>query len=120
VVELVLLRSQTGLNVAQTFAPGQLGKCHAQKLIQTRERLHFVLTAIPCDAALKARQRKVLCQLRKHVFALIHGGIRLGQNPQDDAAQGSNRHQGKIKNNLYISMNYDGFGRKRWDTSAKK
>ena len=46
VVELVLLCTQTGVDIPQTFSVGQLGKGHAEKLIQAGKFLYFVVAMI--------------------------------------------------------------------------
>ena len=51
VVELGLLGKQTGFDIAQTLAVGELGKGHAEVLFETREVLDFVVASITLDAA---------------------------------------------------------------------
>ena len=99
VVQLRALGAQTRLDVAQALPKGQLRERHAQKLIQTGERLNLAFPAIPRHTSTKRRQRKVLHQLRKNQFAVVH------QSPlQSRASQGyrtgvrsSNRDQGQSR-----------------------
>ena len=46
VIELGVLRAQTGFDVAQALAIGQLREGHAQELIQAGERLDLPLARI--------------------------------------------------------------------------
>jgi hypothetical protein len=97
VVQLRVLGAQIRLDVAQALPKSQLRERHAQKLIQTGERLDLAFPAIPRHTSTKRRQRKVLHQLRKNQFAVVH------QSPlQSRASQGystgvrsSNRDQGQ-------------------------
>jgi len=59
----------------------------------------------------------MLCQLRKHIAALVHRGTLLGQKQQDDVDRGSNRHQRKSQNKPYLSIGWDRMVHERWDTS---
>ena len=72
VIQLRLLRAQTGLDVAQALAIGQLRECQTQELIQTREVLDFVVAAIMLHAATKFVQRQKVHQLCKHRATGIH------------------------------------------------
>lgn len=72
VVQLRALGAQTRLDVAQALPKGQLGKRHAQKLIQARKRLHLPLARITTHDASKRVQRQMLHDLRKHQLSRIH------------------------------------------------
>ena len=72
VIELGGLRAQTGFDVAQTLAKGQLRKGHRQVLIQTSEPLDLVMSTIMRHTATKSRQRQMFHQLRKHQLACMH------------------------------------------------
>ncbi len=97
VIQLGALGAQARLDVAQALPKRQLRERHAQKLIQTGERLDLAFPAIPSHTSTKRRQRKVLHQLREDQFAVVH------QSPlQSRASQGyrtgvrsSNRDQEK-------------------------
>ncbi len=72
VVELVPLCAQTGLNVAQTFAIGELRKRHAQILVQAGEGLDLVVAAIAGHASAECVQRQMVDKLRKDELAGVH------------------------------------------------
>jgi len=46
VVEFGFHGAQTGLDLAQTFAAGQLGKCHAEKLVEAGKTSHATIALI--------------------------------------------------------------------------
>jgi hypothetical protein len=52
-VKLGLMSSQTGFDVAQTFAIGQLCEGHAEKLIEMRESLGGVVGRVTLHTAAK-------------------------------------------------------------------
>jgi hypothetical protein len=72
VIQLAFLRSQARLDVAQTFAIGQLSKRHAQILIQAGKALDLALPAVSGHAAPKCCQRQMLRDLCEHQLSLIH------------------------------------------------
>ena len=59
-VELALLGAQTGFDVAQALAIGQLCEGHAQVLIETGKALDFVVAAIALDATAEGVKGKVI------------------------------------------------------------
>ena len=75
VVELVVLRAQAHLDVAQALAESQLGERHAQELVEAGEGLHPVVAAVAPHAAAKGLRRQVVHELREHESARMHGGI---------------------------------------------
>ena len=62
-VKFGLKRSKAGFDVSQALATGQLGKGHAEKLIQTGEALHLVLAPVALDTATKCGQREEFHEL---------------------------------------------------------
>jgi len=50
VTELVALGAQAGFDIAQALAVGQLGEGHSVELIETSERLDFVVASIALHA----------------------------------------------------------------------
>ena len=72
VVELGGLAAQTGFDVAQTLAIGQLGERHAQKLVETSEVFDLVLSVVASDTSAKSGQGQVRHHLRKNKFARVH------------------------------------------------
>jgi hypothetical protein len=74
VIELVLLRSKTRLDVAQALAIGKLRKSHAQVLSEARECFDFVLALVTRYATTKRCARQLLHDLREQQLAHIHQG----------------------------------------------
>ena len=72
VIELGGLAAQTGFDVAQTLAIGQLGECHTQKLVEASEVFDLVLPVVPSDTSAESGQRQVRHHLRKNKFARVH------------------------------------------------
>ena len=72
VVELGGLTAQTGFDVAQTLAIGQLGERHTQKLVETSEVFDLVLSVVASDTSAESGQRQVRHHLRKNKFARVH------------------------------------------------
>lgn len=68
-VQLVLLRSQTGSDVPQTFPEGYLSKGHAQVLIQAGEIFYLVVAAITFHTPLKSIHGEMSCNLGKNELA---------------------------------------------------
>src|SRR4029077_9985646 len=75
VVQLALHRTQTGLDVAQTFPIGQLREGHGQILIPAGKSAQPDVALIALDATAKLPVRKEADQLRKDGAALIHGPL---------------------------------------------
>jgi hypothetical protein len=97
VIELGGLRAQTGFDIAQALAKGQLCKRHRQVLIQTSETLDFVMSTVTRYTATEGCQRQMFHQLRKNQLASMHRFP-----PRKDSSQGgklvvqsSNRDQAK-------------------------
>jgi hypothetical protein len=72
VIQFALQRTQTGFDVAQTLAIGQLGKGHRQILIPAGEASQPEGAVIACDAATELPVGKKADQLREDGPALIH------------------------------------------------
>ena len=73
VIQLVLARAQTNLNVLQTVSISQLAKRHAKELIPAGKGLHLVVALITTDATLKLLQMDEAEQLRKNELVGKHG-----------------------------------------------
>src|SRR5271157_624897 len=65
--------AQTGLDIAQAFAIGELRKRHAQKLVPAGKTADLVVALIALDGTAKLVRRNEIHQLREHRLALIHG-----------------------------------------------
>ncbi len=72
VIELGFLGAQTGLDIAQALAIGELGESHAQVLIETGKALHLVMAAVALDTAPEAMKGKVVDQLCENDSARVH------------------------------------------------
>src|ERR1035441_9640380 len=72
VIQLALQRTQTGSDVAQTFAIGQLGEGHRQILIPAGETSQPEVALITSDATTELPVGKKADQLREDGAALIH------------------------------------------------
>src|ERR1019366_7025965 len=83
VIELVALRSEAGLDVAQALAVRQLRESQAKKLLETGETLDLVLAAVNAHAATKRRERQVARQLCENRLARMHG-----KRPRTQSSQG--------------------------------
>ena len=72
VVQLATHRAQTGLDVPQALAIGELGEGHRQILIPAGEVLRVPVATIAGHALLKLLVGQMLDQLRKHGAARVH------------------------------------------------
>ena len=72
VVELVALRSQTDLDVAQTLPAGQLREGHAQELAHAGEGLRVSVSAISPNTFAESVHRQMFHHLRENELACIH------------------------------------------------
>jgi hypothetical protein len=75
VVKLRLHGPQTGFDIPETFAMGQVGKGHAAELVETPKPLHFLMAPIPIDTLLEVPGRKEFHDLREDRLSRIHGPI---------------------------------------------
>jgi len=65
VIELPSEGAQTGLDIAKTFAIGQLGEDHREKLIPTGESTHTMLASVMLNHLTELMPRDNLHQLCK-------------------------------------------------------
>lgn len=72
VVELGRLTAQTGFDVPQTLAIGQLREHQAQKLVETGEVFDLAFPVVAIHTSAKSGQRQVRHHLRKNKFARVH------------------------------------------------
>src|SRR5665647_1028114 len=115
------LGAQVDLDVAQGLAVGQLGECHGEELVQTREVLDLVFAPMVGHAASKHAQWQIEHELRKYKLALVHGGFgrKPAKNHKFDVRR-SNRDQTETPNSTSKSLTYDVLMCKRWDTTGVK
>ncbi len=80
VVELGGLGRQTGLDVAQALAVGELREGHAAQLLGARQRAHAVIAAVTGHDAVKVLPRQEVHDLRKQRLANVHDSLRPNQS----------------------------------------
>jgi hypothetical protein len=94
VVELGALRVQTGHQIAQPFASGELRVHHAQEMAPSREVLDAAVRCEPIDQILEVTERGKVQQLRENRPSAIHGAASFARKTGNDAAlQHSSRFQ---------------------------
>jgi len=71
-VEFGTQSSQTRLDVPKAVAISQLSESHAQKLIETREALDFVIAPIAVDTFSEFVERKKVQQLGEDGASMVH------------------------------------------------
>jgi hypothetical protein len=74
-VELCLYGAEAGLDVAQTFAIGQLGEDHGQKLVPASKSARVRVATIADDTLLKFFVRQEFDQLRENGAAGVHAPL---------------------------------------------
>lgn len=74
-VELVLLRAQAGLDVAQALAVSELREGHAQILVHAREGLDLVIAVIARNAPAKSMPGQMIHKLCEDEFAGVHASL---------------------------------------------
>ena len=87
-IELVALGAKTGFDIAQAFAIRQLSESHAEKLIETGERLDLAVSLIALHALPKRMQGKMIDDLRENQLAGGHRAtpvVKYCNHTQDDA-----------------------------------
>ena len=72
-IELRLLSAQTGFDVAQTGAIGELSESQTEELVPAREVFDITMTVVAIDAELKLIARDELHQLRENRLPRVHG-----------------------------------------------
>ncbi len=91
VIELGVLGAQTGLDVAQALAVGELGEGHAQVLIEAGKALDPMLAPIPTNTASEGMHRQMVHELRKDELASVHVTFPLGAGRRGKSAFTGNR-----------------------------
>ena len=74
VVDLGAAGVEAGFDVAQTFAPSQLGEGQTDKLAPARELADLGVAAVAGDTALELLGMDPIEKLREDLFAGIHAG----------------------------------------------
>ena len=86
VIESRAQDAQTGLDVAQTFAAGQLSKGHAQELVPTGKTADLVVALVAIHTTSEFVSGDKIHQLREDSFSSIHG-------PHPPKVSGKNGHK---------------------------
>ncbi len=98
-VQLRLIRQQTGFDVAQALAVGQLGKGHGAELLCATQTAHSGISTIAIHDARKAGPWNVLHDLREQRLARVHSS-----SPEDSISGSySKLNVGKLISNRLIS-----------------
>src|SRR3990167_7412227 len=103
VIEMLALRPQIDLDVAQGFASCELGKGQAQELIQTSEVFDFVLGAANLDHASKGLQRQVSHNLRKNELTRMNVHPRQLKAAKHGPCLKNYSNRGQPKNGIYAN-----------------
>jgi len=72
-IEFRLRHAKTCFDVPEAFSIRELSECHAEKLIQTGKRDHFVIAVVTIYALVKLERWSELHDLRKNGSAGVHG-----------------------------------------------
>ncbi len=94
VVELGRLRRQTGFDIAQALAVGELRKGHHPELLAAGKRLHVAVSTTSLDDASESSPRQKIHQLNEQRLASVHGRprVRYPRNSPGTLFCHSNRH----------------------------
>jgi len=122
VIKSAFHRPKTGLDIAETFAIGQLGKSQTEELIVTRKAFDFEVAAIPTNAFSKFVNRQEIYNLRKDGRRGVHRSLlavsrRKGDN---NTKMHSNRLRPKPHVSLAICDGSKDISFQRWDTTDLK
>ena len=71
-IKLGLLGTETGLDIAETFAIGELSKDQTKELVPARKLFDVAIALVAIDANLKLVSGKELHELRENRSAQIH------------------------------------------------
>jgi hypothetical protein len=72
-VKLGLLGAQTGFDVAETGAVGELSERQTEELIPSRENFDVAVAPVSVDADLKLVSRNELHELSENRLTRVHG-----------------------------------------------
>ena len=117
VIQLRRHCTQTCLDIPQTFAITQLGKCHAQKLIHAGKTLHLVLSFVSGDAFAEILERQKIHNLSKNRPSGIHRPFPSGQMGQSLTPSSNRLHSFLLVSQSY-SICYNESFFKQLDSSA--
>jgi ABC-type Fe3+/spermidine/putrescine transport system ATPase subunit len=106
VVQLNLHRTQTGLDVAQTFPIGQLGEGHGQILIPAGKSTQPDVAPVALDATAKLTVGKEADRLREDGTALVHEPLSAVPGAQTSRSKRSNRGKFETDSTHYWPITY--------------
>jgi hypothetical protein len=115
-IKLRLLRAQTGFDIAQAFAPGELGEGQTEKLIPAGEALHFVIATVTFHAATEFHQRKKIHHLSKNRSATVHAALPSQLRSGCRVAVNSNRFRSFSSPNPAFAVPYGLSRYQHWDS----
>jgi hypothetical protein len=101
VVEILALRAQVDLDVAQRFATGQLCEGQHQELIQTTEVLDFVLRAPRSHHPAERLEWQVGHHLSEYQLSCAHDQSWQKMTANDDLYRKSDLNRGHAENRNY-------------------
>ena len=93
VIEAILHRSQTGLDISETLAVGQLSEGQAEELIETGETFDLVIPAVAADAFSELVKRQKVHDLGEDGRRRVHRSLLFvaGQKSDHNTKSHSNR-----------------------------
>ena len=106
VIELGLLSAQTGFDVAQTGAIGELSKSQTEELIPAREIFDVTIALVAIDAKLKLVARNELHELSENRLAEVH---RLPPKQSGKQSYGAIKQARKLKSKSKPQVNRKSF-----------
>jgi hypothetical protein len=115
-IKLGLLRAQTGFDIAQAFAPGELREGQAKKLIPAGETLHFVIAPVTFHAATEFRPGKKIHHLSKNRSATVHAALPSQLRSGSRVAVNSNRFRSFSCPNPAFAASYGISRFQHWDS----
>jgi len=71
-IELVLLGTETGFDIPQALAIGQLGEGHTEILVETGKLFDLEVAVVTSDTLMKDVERKMLHYLGENELAGVH------------------------------------------------
>src|SRR6267378_3588135 len=108
--------AQTGFDIAQAFAPGELGEGQTEKLIPAGEALHFVIATVTFHAATEFHQRKKIHHLSKNRSATVHAALPSQLRSGCRVAVNSNRFRSFSSPNPVFAVPYGLSRYQHWDS----
>ena len=80
VIELALMCTQTGFDIAKALQIGQLRECHAEVLVETTKPFYIPFALVALHTAPECMHRQVVGHLGKNELACIYAWLRKYQS----------------------------------------